>query len=143
VIDVSSATGATVLVGGTGDDVLTGGSGRDVLIGGAGADSLDGGANDDVALGGAVTFQDDPLALRRVSAEWARPLLPYEARRDHLLGNVPGGLNRPEVLNAGTIYEDAATDTMTGGAGRDWFFSSNATPDSLLDRTADETVTTF
>ena len=142
-IDFSSAIGPIVLVGGTGDDLLKGGSGRDVLVGGAGADTIDGGANDDVAIGGAVSFQNDPSALRRVSAEWVRPLLPYETRRDHLLGNIPGGRNQHDMLTVGTVYDDATVDSSTGGAGRDWFVSSTATPDSLLDWTAGETVTTF
>jgi len=140
-MDVGSAVGPSVLVGGEGDDILRGGAGRDVLIGGGGADTLDGRGNDDIALGGSVTFQDDPFALWRGSAEWSRPFLPYECRRDQLLGSLAGGLNRPNLLGVATITDDSATDTMTGGPGRDWYFDSITHPDALIDRTADETVT--
>jgi Ca2+-binding RTX toxin-like protein len=140
-IDVDSATAPTVLAGGDGDDVLKGGSGRDILIGGQGTDTLDGRGGEDVAVGGAVSYQIDPLALKAVSIEWARVLPSYESRRDHLLGDLGGGLNGTFYLSAATVVDDAKSDIVTGGDGRDWFFDSSATPETLLDPATDETIT--
>ncbi len=52
VIDASSLTVSTVLVGGNGDDQLWGGSGNDALFGGSGDDELHGGEGDDRLIGG-------------------------------------------------------------------------------------------
>jgi len=142
-IDVESAVGPTVLIGSAGDDVLKGGAGRDVLIGGAGSDTLDGRGNEDILLAASLTYQSDPLALKLVSAEWNRATVSYETRRDHLLGELAGGLNRPNLLDSTTVVDDGVSDSVTGGTERDWFFNSTAIADNLLDLATDETVTTF
>ena len=142
-IDIESAVGPTVLIGGLGDDVLKGGAGRDVLIGGAGSDTLDGRGKDDILLGASLTYQIDPLALKLVSAEWNRATVLYQQRRDHLLGELAGGLNRPNLLDSTTVVEDGVGDSVTGGTERDWFFNSTTIADNLLDLATDETVTTF
>lgn len=142
-IDVASATAPTVLVGGDGDDVLKGGSGRDILIGGQGADTLDGRDRDDILVGGAVSYQNDPLALKTISVEWAALSRIYEVRRDQLLGDKTGGLNGANFLSAATVVDDGKSDTLTGGANRDWFFDSAATPETLVDPAGDETITTL
>jgi PKD repeat protein len=142
-IDVESAVGPTVLVGGPGDDVLKSGAGRDVLIGGAGSDTLDGRGKDDILLGAGLAYQVDPLALKLVSAEWNRATVLYQQRCDHLLGELAGSLNRPNFLDSTTVVEDGVSDSVTGGTQRDWFFNSTTIADNLLDRETDETVTTF
>ncbi|HEX3149293.1 MAG TPA: Calx-beta domain-containing protein [Gemmataceae bacterium] len=140
-LNATTAIGPTVLVGGAGDDTLTGGAGRNILIGDAGADVLIGGGNDDVAIGGAVAFDNDPLAMRKLSKEWSRTNTTYEVRRDHLFGSLTKGMNGPYLLAVGTVNDDNAVDHLTGVGGRDWFFDSLATPDTILDAAGDETVT--
>ena len=34
-----------------------------------------------------------------------------------------GGLNSGLLLTANTVHDDAASDTLSGGAGMDWFFA--------------------
>ena len=142
-LNATTAAGPVVLVGGAGDDTVTGGSGRDVLVGGAGADVLDGGADDDVAVGEGLTFDGDVVGLRKLSLEWSRATAAatYESRRDRVTGLLPRGLNKPYYLGAATVADDTAVDSLTGGAGRDWFFDVTATPNVLADAQPDETVT--
>jgi hypothetical protein len=45
------------------------------------------------------------------------------------------------VLNAASVWDDGVADTLVGGTELDWFLRFPG--DRLLDRTADETVTSF
>jgi PKD domain/Calx-beta domain/RTX calcium-binding nonapeptide repeat (4 copies) len=141
-IDVESAVGPAILAGGAGDDTLKGGSGRELLVGGDGLDQLNGRGADDILIGGALAFEADAARLKAVGVEWARPTAAYELRRDRLLGLATGGLNGKHFLNPVTVLPDGWADTLTGGAGRDWFFNTAATPDILSDAAVDETITT-
>jgi Calx-beta domain/PKD domain/RTX calcium-binding nonapeptide repeat (4 copies) len=140
-LNAATAVGPTVLVGGAGDDSLAGGAGRNILVGEAGADVLTGGSNDDVAIGGSVAFDGDPRALGKISKEWSQTKATYEVRRDHLFGNLAKGMNGPYLLAVGTVSDDGSIDQLTGAGGRDWYFDSLTTPDTLLDPASDETVT--
>ncbi|MFO0927420.1 MAG: hypothetical protein U0736_10325 [Gemmataceae bacterium] len=64
------------------------------------------------------------------TAEWARTNVGYLLRIRHLQG-AAGGLNGTVRLTAGTVNNDAAVDTLTGGLGLDWFLASLL--DSLTD----------
>ncbi len=66
--------GNDVLVGGDGNDVLIGGGGSDVLIGGNGSDFLLGNGGDDLLIPGATMFDNDPVALAALQAEWTSNL---------------------------------------------------------------------
>jgi hypothetical protein len=57
-------------------------------------------------------------------SEWGRTDLDYASRIAHLTGATPGGANGLVTLNSGTVYDDSAADTLTGGPGLDWFFQS-------------------
>jgi Ca2+-binding RTX toxin-like protein len=138
-IDVASTIGATVLVGGAGDDTVGGGSGRDILIGAEGADNLDGRDGEDI-LFGLLLFADDPTRLRAVLNEWARTPTPYEERVDHLLDMRKGGLNGNVYLDDSTAVNDGEVDIMTGGGGRDLWYSSAATQDLLTDPDFEEAL---
>ena len=107
---VEGGAGSDVLVGGAGDDVLIGGAGKDLLVGGLGADLLEGGAGADILFDGAVALTSpgtDSLAAI---------LAAYRPTR------------RPVLVDLSTrlsVMEDAASaDTLTGGAGRDWFWTA-------------------
>jgi Ca2+-binding RTX toxin-like protein len=138
-----------LLAGGGGDDALNGGAGRDLLVGGSGVDALAGGtgAGEDLLVGGAIVYYleapgaVDLTALYAVRAEWARTDLAYADRVARLGGTDSGGFEY--VINATTVTDDAATDTLSGGSGADWFVASvsGLVPDVLNDRLASETVT--
>ena len=111
---------ANVLAGGGGNDNLNGGAGNNILIGGTGADSLTGGANEDLMIGGSFSGETNVSALIALRNEWTSSN-PYDSRVAHLLGTLSSGLNGTTVLTSSTVHDDGAVDTLTGGAGRDWY----------------------
>jgi hypothetical protein len=136
---VKCGNGINVVGGGGGDDALTGGTARDVLIGGAGADRLNGNAGDDVLVAGTTAYDADPAALDAIRAEWGRDL-PFNTRVANLAAGVgPGGSIK---LGAGTVFDDAATDVLTGTAGSDWFLlNGTAGKSSISDKTSADLAT--
>jgi Ca2+-binding RTX toxin-like protein len=117
---VQGGRGNDVLVGGTGNDVLEGGAGKDLLVGGLGADVLDGGAGSDILFDGTVTLTSpgtDSLAAI---------LAAYNPTKHAVLVGLSARL---------TATSDAFADSLTGGAGTDWFWASG--PD-VLDRLGTE-----
>jgi uncharacterized protein (TIGR03118 family) len=123
--------GNAILLGGTGDDMLLGSLGRDILIGGEGRDFLSGGLNDDLLIGGTTAYDSDNAALLQILAEWASA--DSYAMRITKLRTGAGGL---PMLDATTVFDDAARDMLLGGAGLDWYFT--APPDLLLGKLAAE-----
>src|SRR5207253_2023790 len=126
--DTLSAAGSSannVLLGGAGNDTLTGGSGRDLLIGGSGSDVIDGGGNDDILIGGLTSYDNEAAgginfaALNAIMSEWGNTGHTYSQRVANISNS---GFSAP--LNSSTVFDDHASDTLTGGAGTDWFFSS-------------------
>jgi hypothetical protein len=120
-----SLTGNTlgnILEGGAGNDVLVGGSGRSLLIGGTGTDTVTGGSGDDILIGSTTTYDLDQTTLSLLLKEWQRTDIPYLQRIADLRND--GGANGGYKLLWGTtVHDDAgATDSLTGGAGLDWFF---------------------
>jgi Ca2+-binding RTX toxin-like protein len=121
-----------VLVGGGGNDIFTAGTGRSILIGGNGKDSLKGGGADDLIIGGFTDFDTNAAALASLLAEW-QSANAYATRVSNLKNG--GGLNGSNKLvlgAAGTVHDDAAPDTLTGGAGLDWFFANTSEITDLL-----------
>lgn len=125
--------GNDILVGNAGMDTLVGNNGRDLMIGGQDADTLDGGNDDDLEIGGATAYDANVAALDAILAEWTSAR-PYADRVNNLLNG--GGLSGGNYLRATpagrTVFDDGAIDTLTGGAGLDWFFQGN--PDVITDR---------
>jgi Ca2+-binding RTX toxin-like protein len=124
-----------VLIGGPGDDTIRGGPGRSVLIGGLGSDTIVGNSGDDIVIGGRTAFDANEAALLSVLREWQRTDRDYLTRINDL--RVGGGLNGTNKLIAGTapggtVFDDAATDHLTGGSGLDWFFA-NQGPSGVVD----------
>ena len=133
---LKGGNGTNVLVGGDGDDALVGGTGRDLLIGGAGADRLNGNAGDDILVAGRTAHDADLAALRALIADWAGAGTLQE-RITRLTGGVgPGGF----ALSASTVWDDAASDVLTGTAGGDWFAVSSAGRKQITDLTAADVV---
>ena len=128
------ADGADILFGGDGDDVLFGGQGRDFLIGGDGADTLLGNADDDILVAGVTAFDAHAAALAGIMAEWTSART-YAQRTANLSGTGAGAaftsrLNGQYFLNVNsgqgaiTVHDDNDKDTLSGDAGRDWFFAN-------------------
>jgi Ca2+-binding RTX toxin-like protein len=115
-------SGGNVLLGGTGDDSLVGGGGRDLLIGGIGSDTLVGQGGEDILIGGTTAYDSNYAALDAIMAEWTRTDLVYASRVADLRGTTTGGLNGSTFLTGSTVFDDAAPDNLTGGAGLDWFW---------------------
>lgn len=114
-----------VLIGGGGRDQLSGGMGKDLLIGGRDGDILNGGADDDILIGGLTRHDNNDASLRAIMREWTRGI-PYFDRIDHLRNGT--GLNGPIKLNALTVFDDAASDTLSGTTGDDWFWATLTGP---------------
>ena len=79
-------------------------------------------------------------------AEWGRTdltgtdLQQYQTRVAHLASG--GGLNGTWLLNASTVHDDGAADTLTGSTvAFDWFFASASNQDTLKNRRTGEVIT--
>jgi Ca2+-binding RTX toxin-like protein len=132
-----AAGGSDLLVGGAGNDLLAGNAGRDLLFGGLGADRLYGDVLDGT---GAVVESDllcsdycihdyDPVLLASLYNRWNKPDAIAE-RLHHLR------YEESPALNNLTIFDDFASDTLTGGRGADWFAFLGA--DAVADKEAGE-----
>jgi len=109
------------------DDRDEGGDGKDVLIA-AGAD--------DILVSGRTAYDDDPIALRALAAEWKRTDAAYGVRIGHL--TTGGGSNGGYRLNTSTVFSDTSAEVLTGGTGTDWFLLNSAGP-GVLDKAAGAT----
>lgn len=138
--NATGGSGADILVGNALANLLLGGSGRDLLIGGDGGDNLQGGAGDDILVASRTDHDSSPAALEAIMAEWSSANA-YALRVDHIFGAVGGGLNGGMLLNAGTIHDDAAADTLLGNGDTDWFIKHLG--DTSADRTASERLTSL
>lgn len=114
---VEGGAGNDILLGGAGTDVLFGGAGKDLLAGGAGADLLVGGSGADILFDGSVAVADP------INDSLTKVLAAFNPRRYPVLVGLTTRLS---------VTPDAgAADTLTGGAGMDWFWSSD--PVDVLD----------
>jgi hypothetical protein len=107
------------------------------LIGGEGVDRLAGAGDDDILIAGSTPYEDDPVALRALMAEWTRRDLAYADRVNHLQNG--GGRNGQVRLDSGAVADDGKRDQLTSGPGLDWFFASAG--DRISGRKAPEILT--
>ncbi|MBL8798099.1 MAG: calcium-binding protein, partial [Planctomycetia bacterium] len=133
---LTGGNGNDILLGGSGIDVLLGGDGYDVLVGGSGADHLQGQNQGDILIAGTISYYDEAsgvantVALNNILTAWIPTSgSTYATRTTNLRSTL-----------SGVVFDDDATDTLTGGAGNtdttlDWFFA-NRVGDGLFD-TAD------
>ncbi len=129
-----------ILIGGNGADTITGGNGPSILIGGMGNDIVTGGSADDIVIGGYTNYDSssnvNDLALMSILDEW-QSANSYLTRIAHIKSG--GGLNGTNTLVFGvTVHDDGSTNTLTGGAGMDWFFEG--TKDTITDLASGEVV---
>ena len=125
---LNGGNGNDFLGGGPGDDVLLGFAGRDILIGGTGADQLNSASvkgsdyGDDLLIGGRTSYGFQRPFVDAILATWTGHILYPD--RIQLLSTTGVGANKQFKLNATTVLDDAAIDTLYGGGGIDWFFAT-------------------
>jgi hypothetical protein len=77
-------------------------------------------------IAGSTDFDQDPLALDRIMAEWASSD-DYATRLADLTGldspSLGQRLNGSYFLTASTVHPDASPDLLIGGSGNDLFFA--------------------
>jgi Ca2+-binding RTX toxin-like protein len=144
---LTGGKGPSVLIGGGGNDKLTGGNGRNLLIGGSGKSTLKGGTGDDLLIGGTTAYYNentgvvDWASLNAIMAEWTSTTTSYTDRINHLMNG--GGLNGSVVLNTTTVADNGKADSLTGGAGLDWFLVGALDKVTDLNNGGSETETTI
>ena len=134
---------SNIMIGGNGRDTMVGGGLRDVMIGGNGADSINGGAGDDLVVAGSTTFDGNQAALRAIFAEW-NSTRDYTTRVNNILGTGSGTrLNGSYFLSSANVFDDGKVDSITGGAGQEWFLSNTDFNwlDTITDWVSGETKT--
>jgi hypothetical protein len=155
-LDASGSTANNAFFGGDGNDNLLAGSGRNLMVGGGGSDKISAiNAGDSILIGGttdydlentALTYDQKLAAVYAIMAEWGRTdltgtaLQQYQARVAHLTSG--GGLNGTWLLNATTMHDDGAADTLTGSAvAFDWFVAGPSSQDNLKNWRTGEVIT--
>jgi N-acetylneuraminic acid mutarotase len=120
--DVTGSIGNDILVGDANPNILIGGTGRNLIIGGgAGGDQLTGGGGDNILIAGHTAYDQKLLALETIMKEWLRTDLTFTQRLSLIQNG--GDLNEPYLLNSSTVFADTLADTLTGGAGHNWYFA--------------------
>jgi hypothetical protein len=96
-------------------------------------------------VGGTNDFESDIVGLNAIMYELRLRLLDTHLCGHHLRGSHSGGNNGSYVLNSATIHDDAATDVLYGGDGRDWFFylAWGAFKDKLKDKDGHDVATSL
>jgi hypothetical protein len=135
-----AGSGNNVLVGGTGKDKLVAGSGSNLLIAGSGASSLIGGSGQDLLIGGTTSFNNNMTALAAIMAEWTSAD-DYATKIARLTGTQSGGANGSTLLTNATVQNSGKANTLTGGAGVDWFWKSALDVVTDVNNGGAETVT--
>jgi hypothetical protein len=123
---IVGGTSTNILDGGDGNDVVVGNSGRDLVIGGKGTDVVTGGSGDDIVIGGYTSYDSNQAALQQIMAIW-NSSASFSDRVASLTGT--GGLLRSGT----TVFDDDATDVLSGGDGRDLYFADNNNHDGVVD----------
>jgi hypothetical protein len=137
-----AGSGNDVLVGGSGNDLLVAGNGKDMLIAGSGTASMKAGSGGDLLIGGSTIYDNNMAALNAIMAEWTSTLDSYAVRIKRLMGTMTGGRNGKTLLTAGatgTVTNNQHANTLTGGAGMDWYFASST--DTVNGKASTETQT--
>ena len=142
-LDASGLDLPVTMIGRGGDDELLGGRGIDLLLGGRGNDGLRGGGGDDILIAGYTAFDTNTAALRAILDEWTSSR-DFATRVANLSGSGSGPrLNGDSFLRttgSQTVFDDADSDELTGGSGRDWFFARVSAKDEIGDLRSDEVL---
>ncbi len=123
-----------VVIGGSAGDNFTGSAGRDLLFGGTGTDTLNGSGGDDILFENAPNFASNAATIDSLLTYWNRTDLDYLTRVTQLRAGTTGVAGLPK-MNTTIGRNDSNTDTLTGGAGNDWFFAklSSQKTDKITD----------
>jgi hypothetical protein len=130
-VQLQGGGGPTLLIGGSGKDTLWGGNGRTIMIGGSGAASMVAGSGDAVLIGGTTAYDANAAALMALLNTWSSSAS-YSIRVSQLMSDPI------YPLNASTVYNNNAVDSLFGGSGMDFFFQSPL--DNLRNTRSGETV---
>lgn len=116
---IDGGAGDDLLIGGAGDDVLSAQQGFDILSGGDGSDQLDGGEDEDILIGASTDYDHFPSQWIPIQQVWQNGTH-YRSRLTSLID-----VNFAAPLRSGdAVRDDDFVDSMTGGAGRDWFLEA-------------------
>ena len=121
-------SGIDVMLGDLGNDVLVGRDGQDLMIGDDGADVLIGREEADILISGTTTLSR--TALDAVMAEWTSDHT-YGAKLNNITNRSPRSdrLNGANFLTPdGTVFNDSAIDTLSGGEGTDLYYIAQFGP---------------
>ena len=133
--------GNDVLTGGAGNDKLIGGDGRDLLFGGLGTDNLNGGAGQDILFNGTTNFDTDTATLDALLTFW-KGAGTFSSRVSQLRAGTVANVSF--AFDSTNIFNDAASDTLTGGGNADgnWFFAKLSAPakDNITDQSVADVV---
>ena len=133
---LKGGSGNDILLGDAGNDLLVGGMGRDILIGGVGSDCIYGDWHDDILIAGQTSWDANDRALLSILDEWSRPDLDYDSRVNNLRGASHSlfadrrngdyylSVDGSGAAGQATVFNDYEKDTLTGGAGQDWFLAN-------------------
>ncbi|HVT90462.1 MAG TPA: hypothetical protein VHD56_16530 [Tepidisphaeraceae bacterium] len=131
--DLNGQAGSDIVVGQDGNDTVQGGADRDILIGGIGNDSLLGNADEDILIGGTTSYDNNAAMLDSARVAWNAPT--SNAARQLVISTT---IFIPDV----TAFDDHTVDTITGGAGTDWFIvNTDPTFKDIIDLKSGETAT--
>jgi hypothetical protein len=117
---IQAGGGPTVIVGGSGNDTLEGGSGNDILIGGAGSDHLSGNGGNNILIAGTTAYDQNLMALCAIMDIW-------QSTTNATFAANMAALQSPSFaykLDATTVYDDGAGNSLEGGPALDWFFAN-------------------
>ncbi len=147
---IDGGTGADILLGGLGNDTLLGNTGRDFLIGQYGADSVNGGDDEDIVLGSSTNYDSNATSLTQIMTVWTNATTTYATRVGQLQSTSFSSFLKSmvQIADNASVYDDYVTDTVSGGAGQDFFLrpgdailpTIDATPDRLITETMDVSV---
>src|SRR5262249_7927868 len=98
--------------------------GNDILVGGAG---------DEILIAGSTAYDNNSAVLAQIMSIWTSNAS-YSSR----VTTLRNGLLKADT----TVYDDGATDIVSGGSGNDVFYINNdgSNQDILADRTGNEVV---
>jgi hypothetical protein len=137
--NLTGSQGNDVLVANAVHSVIQGGTGPSLLIGGAGGANITGGPAGNIEISGTTSFDTQSNALAAYAAilsEWTSTDS-YTKRVNRIMNG--GGLNGSFLLNLSTVFDDTSTDTLTGGAGMNFYFIDKK-QDTITDKKNGEHV---
>ncbi len=139
---LDGGAGADIAVGGFGNDTVLGGAGRDLVIGGYGLDSINGGDDEDIVIGGTTKYDGDVAALTRLLTTWTGTAS-YATRVAQLQNTAAAEFLKSivQITDNATVYDDYVRDTVSGGAGSDFFVRPGDATLPTIDSTPDYLAT--